>query len=110
MAYSLIKEIQKEIATSAAETDSGSDLESAPNLNHCKDAVASILNNFMLDGGSKKGGAGGDKVNKAQDIVEQAKKLMGENVKKMIDNQKDFNVSFTRRSLNCDAIGNGDKE
>lgn len=63
------------------------DIESAGNLNHCKEAVGQLLNTFLTEGTKKT-----DKVSKAQDIVDQAKKLMGDNVKKMIDNQKDFGV------------------
>ena len=81
-AYALIKEVQREVQQQASV--GSDDLESTPNLNHCKEAVGQILNTFMVDGGQKKGG--GEKINKAQDIVDQAKKLMGENVKKMIDN------------------------
>ena len=33
-----------------------------------------------------------DKVAKANEIVDQARKLMTDNVKQMIDNQKEFNV------------------
>ncbi len=72
----------------------GGDIESAANLNHCKDSVTSILNNFLQGEGGAGAGKKPDKVNKAQEVVDQAKRLMGENVKKMIDNQKDFNVSF----------------
>lgn len=53
------------------------DLESAPNLNACKEAINNLLNGGAPPSDIKKN----DKVNKAQEIVDQAKKLMGENVK-----------------------------
>ena len=90
MAYQLLKEAQKEIYSEANIVESG-DLESAPDLNHCRDSLSQLLNGFLSqDGGVKRP----DKVTKAQEIVDQAKRLMGDNVKKMIDNQKDFNVSI----------------
>lgn len=94
-AYQLIKEVQKEVY-SDSNLETAGDIESAVNLNHCRDSVAAIINNF--DGGAVKKA---DKVNKAQDVVDQAKRLMGENVKKMIDNQKDFNVRVRWFNL-CD--------
>ena len=86
----LLKEVQNEVY-SESNMETIGDIESAPNLNHCRENVAGLINTFLQDSGA---GKKVDKVGKAQDVVEQAKKLMGENVKKMIDNQKDFNVSI----------------
>ena len=60
--------------------DSGTDIESMSNLNQCREAISMILSGQEV--GLKKN----DKVSKAQDVVNQAKMLMGDNVKKMIDN------------------------
>lgn len=62
------------------------DLENAPNLNVCRDAIGNLLNGGAPPSDIKKN----DKVNKAQEIVDQAKKLMSDNVSEMIKNQTDF--------------------
>ena len=84
-AYQFLKEVQREIYNEVPKMSH--DLESAPNLSSCKDAVM-----LLMGGGHTTELKKGDKVTKAQDIVDQAKKLMGENVKQMIENQSDFNV------------------
>ena len=43
----------------------GGDIESAKNLNHCRETIASLLNSFMQEGVKKV-----DKVGEAQSIVE----------------------------------------
>ena len=82
-----MKEVSKEVY-SESNLDNG-DIESATDLNHCRDSLSTLVNTFVSEGSKKV-----DKVTKAQAVVEQAKRLMGDNVKKMIDNQKDFNVNF----------------
>jgi len=90
-AYQLLKEIQRE---TLANIDG--DIESLTSLTASKDVFLGVMSGYQPGGGStgtvlpQKT----DKLSKAQDVVEQAKKLMGDNVKKMIDNQKDFTVSF----------------
>ena len=70
------------------------DIESLTNLNASKDAFLQVMSGYQPGGnGSSQIPQKSDKLTKAQDVVEQAKKLMGDNVKKMIDNQKDFTVS-----------------
>jgi hypothetical protein len=59
-----LKEIQKEVY-SDTNIDSGWDIESATNLNHCKEPLTLLLNGFLQDGAKKT-----DKVSKAQEVVE----------------------------------------
>lgn len=76
----MLKEIQKEVYSDNHRDAIDGDIESAKNLGHCREGVLSIMTSFLAGGAQK-----ADKVHKAQDIVDQAKKLMGDNVKKMID-------------------------
>lgn len=77
----MLKDVAREVY-SQTNLDSGTDIESLSNLNHCRDTLTQVLNGNGSEIIPKKA----DKVSKAQDIVGQATKLMGENVKKMIDN------------------------
>ena len=54
-------------------------------MSQCKDAFLQVMGGYQP---SAEGALPqkSDKLSKAQDVVEQAKKLMGDNVKKMIDN------------------------
>jgi hypothetical protein len=54
-----LKEIQKEVY-SDTNMESGWDIESASNLNHCKEPLTLLLNGFLQDGAKKT-----DKVSKA---------------------------------------------
>ena len=54
-------------------------------MSQCKDAFLQIMSGYQ-PGGEGVLPQKSDKLSKAQDVVEQAKKLMGDNVKKMIDN------------------------
>ena len=76
----MLKEIQRE-----AYSNLDGDIESQSSMSQCKDAFLQVM------AGYQPGAEGAipqksDKLSKAQDVVEQAKKLMGDNVKKMIDN------------------------
>jgi hypothetical protein len=75
--------VQQEVYSETNLDQIGGDIESAKNLNHCRDSLAHLINTFLSSGG---GLQKADKVSKAQEVVDQAKKLMGDNVKKMIEN------------------------
>ena len=68
-AYQLLKEVQKEVYSSGqGGFTNGADIESAQNLNQCKDKVTAILNGFLSDPTGSSTAAGGkkpDKVSKA---------------------------------------------
>lgn len=83
-AYALLKDIAKEVQAQIPRFST--DIESTPNLNMCREAILSIMNGDRSKGGN-------DKLSKAQEMVSQASKAMQENVKSMINNQKDFSVS-----------------
>ena len=87
-AYQLLKEIQRETLANIE-----GDIESLTSLAASKDVFLGVLSGYQPGMGATVLPQKADKLTKAQDVVEHAKKLMGDNVKKMIDNQKDFNVS-----------------
>ena len=76
----MLKEIQRE-----AYSNLDGDIESQSSMSQCKDAFLQVMGGYQP---SAEGALPqkSDKLSKAQDVVEQAKKLMGDNVKKMIDN------------------------
>lgn len=86
-AYSFLKEVQKEIYHEVPRLQY--DLESMPNLNSCRDAVAIL----MSSNGVAKAQAF-DKVSKAQEAVNLASKVMQDNVRSIINNQEDVSVSY----------------
>ena len=64
-AYSIIKDVAREVY-SQTNLESGSDIESLSNLNHCRDSLTQVLSGNGSDSVPKKA----DKVSKAQDVVE----------------------------------------
>ena len=64
-AYSMLKDVAREVY-SQTNLESGSDIESLSNLNHCRDALTQVLSGNGSENIPKKA----DKVSKAQDVVE----------------------------------------
>lgn len=65
-----------------------SDSESFQNLNMCKDTVTQFMNNYLNPKRSN------DKLSQAQAKVDEVRLVMEGNVRKMIENQKDFAVTL----------------
>jgi hypothetical protein len=59
----MLKDVAREVY-SQTNLESGSDIESLSNLNHCRDSLTQVLN------GSENIPKKADKVSKAQDVVE----------------------------------------
>lgn len=64
-AYQMLKDLAREVY-SQTNLESGSDIESLSNLNHCRETLTQVLNGNGSESIPKKA----DKVSKAQDVVE----------------------------------------
>lgn len=85
-AYQLLKECIKEVYSQY----NGDDVDSVSNLNKCRDTVNDIINGTASTMSDIKKN---DKLSKAHEVVSQATKSMQDNVRNMINNQKDVTVS-----------------